>query len=195
MNKDWQGKLTSFGASVDSDGNVSFADESGSTGVQVIGSAINDSPLLVDLSPMTVIDVTGPDAKTFLQDQVCNDLTSLSGNDIQINGYCTPKGRLLALFTVFAHEDGYRLILPEGVAEAFSKRLQMFVMRALVNINIREDVVCSGLVCNDAGGADAVSFPAGMPSLPTSALQVSQNKQMQIMRWHDALFILALGRH
>jgi len=186
MNKEWQDKLTSFGATVDSDGNVSFADEPGASGVQEFGSAINDTARLVDLSPMAVVDVTGPDAKAFLQAQVCNDLTSLSGSDIQINGYCTPKGRLLALFTVFVHEDGYRLLLPEGVAEAFSKRLQMFVMRAQVNINFCADVICSGLVFNGAARPDAAFLPAGMPILPPSALQVSQNEQMQIIRWHDA---------
>lgn len=186
MNKDWQDKLASFGASVDSEGIISFADETGANGVQVAGVPHDGFPLLVDLSPLAVIDITGPDAKTFLQAQVCNDLMSLSENEIQINGYCTPKGRLLAVFTVFLNEDGYRIVLPGDVAQTFAKRLQMFVLRAQVSINVCTDLICSGMVFDTADSADAVQLPTGSPSLPTIALQVSKNKHMQIMRWHDA---------
>lgn len=192
MNKEWQDKLVSFGASVDSDGNVSFAAEANSSGVQVSGSANNEFPLLVDLSPMTTIDITGSDAKTFLQNQVCNDLTLLSENEAQLNGYCTPKGRLMAVFTVFAHEDGYRILLPDDVAQAFAKRLQMFVMRDQVSISIRTDVIVSGLVFDADSSPDALQFPASIPALPTTELQLSQNQQMQIIRWHDAPFAESL---
>jgi len=59
-------------------------------------------PILIDLSGMGVVDVVGPEAQSFLQDQVCNDLLDMANNEAKINGYCHPKGRLLALFTVFA---------------------------------------------------------------------------------------------
>jgi len=194
MNKDWLAKLTSFGASVDADGTVSFADEQGASGVQVTGlavDAIDEHPLLVDLSPLAVVDITGSDASTFLQAQVCNDLTSLSENEVQINGYCTPKGRLLAVFTVFAHEDGYRILLPDSVAQTFAKRLQMFVMRAQVSISVCTDVICSGLIFNAASGPAVVQLTDNTPSLPTSELQISKNKHMQIMRWHDAPSVMS----
>ncbi len=185
MNKDWQDKLVSFGASVDSDGRLSFADDSGAYGSQIAAQAQENVPLLVDLSPLAVVDITGPDAEAFLQAQVCNDLTSLSKNDVQINGYCTPKGRLLAVFTVFSNEDGYRILLPDGVAQTFAKRLQMFVMRAQVSINVSTDLICSGLIFDAVSSADTVQLPANTPSLPTTELQVSKNQQMQIVRWHD----------
>ena len=185
MNKDWHDKLVGFGASADTEGVISFANESGVSRTQVVGQTQDDVPLLVDLSPLAVVDITGPDAKTFLQAQVCNDLASLSENEVQINGYCTPKGRLLAVFTVFSHEDGYRVLLPDGVAQAFVKRLQMFVMRAQVKISICTELICSGLIFDSVSGAEAVQFPADTPSLPAIELQVSNNQQMQIMRWHD----------
>jgi len=191
MNNDWQNKLISFGASVDTEGNVSFADATDASGVRVAGQAIGDFPLLVDLSHLAVVDFTGADAKTFLYKQVCNDLASLTENNALLNGYCSPKGRLLAVFTVFEHEDGYRLLLPGDVAEAFTKRMRMFVLAAKVDITIRTDLICSGLVLGAAGGSGAgasetIQFPDNTPNLPATELQVSRNPQMQIMRWHDA---------
>jgi len=186
MNKEWQEKLTSFGATVDSEGHIRFADESEQSGNGVVSPTTDEPSLLVDLSHLSVVDFTGDDAKTFLQAQVCNDLTLMSDNAIQINGYCSPKGRLLALFTVFAHEDGYRLVLPHNVVDSFTKRLQMFVMRAQVSIRIRSDLICSGLVLDAALKPATVAMPEGTPTLPASELQLSQNQTMQILRWHDA---------
>jgi len=143
-------------------------------------------PLLVELTHLTVIDITGADAKSFLQDQVCNDLTTFSENELQINGYCNPKGRLLAVFTVYAHEDGYRLVLPEGIAEAFVKRLQMFVMRAQVSIRLCTELVCSGLIFADSSKTGSVELAENTLELPTTVLTLTKNQHMHVLRWHDA---------
>lgn len=185
MNTEWQEKLASFGAIVDASGNVSFPGEPGASDQQIASLEHYSLPLLIDLSRLAVIDFSGSDAKSFLQAQVCNDLTSLTENDIQINGYCSPKGRLLALFTVFEQEEGYRLLLPEDVAQAFAKRLQMFVMRAQVTIAIRTDLVCSGIVLDGSISNTSNPIPASCPTLPETELQISKNEQMQLMRWHS----------
>jgi len=190
MNKDWREKLKNLGAAIDSENNVSFAGKTTLSGDQTVDQRHDKLPLLVEMSQLAVVDITGNDAKSFLQDQLCNDLLLLSDNDIQINGYCTPKGRLLALFIVFPHEDGYRLLLPSDVCQAFTKRLQMFVMRAQVSINIREDLICSGLICDSMAMLDSVSLPALAQELPSAELQISNNEQMQIMRWHNAPTLL-----
>ena len=89
---------------------------------------------LHDLSDWSVVDVTGADAASFLQGQFCNDLQQVSVTRAQITGYCTPKGRLLALPTIVGHDNGFRLLIKSAVKEAFIKRLSMFIMLSLIHI-------------------------------------------------------------
>jgi len=131
------------------------------------------------LSAHRVIDVEGADAAPFLQGQLCNDVAALQPGRAQINGYCTPKGRLLASFVLQRRPDGFRLILPEAtVAEAFAKRLGMFVMRSAVTLRVRDDVAVVGLI----GDASA---PDGLPTRPEAVLEATDDGDASLLRWHD----------
>ena len=51
------------------------------------------------------IQLTGPDSRKFLQGQVTCDMESLTG-DATINGaHCTPKGRIIFLFSASCDEQ------------------------------------------------------------------------------------------
>ena len=72
--------------------------------------------------------VTGADAAAFLQDHFCNDVSLLTTDSAQLSGYCTPKGRLLAIITVVRSGDDYFLVLHHSVLASVVKRLSMFAM-------------------------------------------------------------------
>jgi len=80
----WQSFLTSQGAQFNASGEAAFP-------------ATAASAQLFDLSSNGLIAISGADSQTFLQGQVTNDIKLLA-QGAQFNGYCTPKGRLLALF-------------------------------------------------------------------------------------------------
>ncbi|OYY05511.1 MAG: folate-binding protein YgfZ, partial [Mehylophilales bacterium 35-46-6] len=90
--------------------------------------------VLCDLSHLGLLQIDGADAVSFLQGQVTNDVKQLDGNTAHYSGYCSPKGRLLALFLAFAHADHLHLQMPKALIEPIAKRLKMFVMRSKVNI-------------------------------------------------------------
>ncbi len=159
-----------------------------------------NSTLICDLSAYVIYEVTGSEANAFLQGQFCNDIAKVSATHAQITGYCTPKGRLLALPTIVGFEHGYRLIVPVEVADAFIKRLSMFVMRADVQIKHKDDWVATGLIagsnlgqnsgegdaqvqsCINAGLGDSVEQ---LGALPAGALSVATNENSQLIRWHS----------
>ncbi len=95
-------------------------------------------PRCCDLSPLNaLLRVSGDDAADFLHNQFTNDVKALAVGAAQWNGWCTPKGRLLATFVLARDASGYLLMLPAAFAEAFARRLRMFVLRSKVKI---EDV-------------------------------------------------------
>jgi folate-binding protein YgfZ len=170
MNTDWQAFLQGYGAQLDATGISVFAESAPSP----------KAALLVDASPMAVVEITGDDATGFLQSQFCNDIEIVSADQGQLSGYCTPKGRLLAFFSVIAVAGGYRLLLPQTVVEVFVKRLQIYVLRAKVSVALRDDLVCVGLVAGADGQLDVTDR-----ALPASKLAVVSKGELQIVRWHD----------
>ena len=92
-----------------------------------------------DTSYLNLMQVSGDDALNFLQGQLSNDLNSLKDN-WQWQGYCTPKGRLFALFQAWKDHDNFYFLVDKDIAESTLKRLRMYVLRSKVEISLREDV-------------------------------------------------------
>ena len=93
------------------------------------------------LSPVhRVLRLSGPDALTFLQSQLTNDVAALAVGRWQWQGYCSPKGRLLATFALArVGEDGWEAVVHSSTIDALAKRLTMFRMRSKVVIEIAAD--------------------------------------------------------
>src|SRR5215470_9452335 len=97
---------------------------------QDVVRAATSAPVVVELEELGVIAAHGPDAVAFLQTQLTNDLQHLAVGRLQLNGYCTPKGRLLAVFDCWRSADTVFLQVPREILPPVLKRLAMFVLRA-----------------------------------------------------------------
>lgn len=150
--------------------------------VEIVDLQIGDDVQLIDLSTLSVIDITGNDAASFLQGQFCNDVGKVSDAAAQLNGYCSPKGRLLALPTVIGMGAGFRLLLPEQLTEAFVKRIRMYVMRSEVTVTIRMDMGCTGLI---AYQQDSDKLSSLLGALPEGIMEAISGESRQVIRWHD----------
>jgi len=91
------------------------------------------------LDHLALITVTGADARTFLDGQLTRDVPPAHG-PATLAGYCSPKGRLLAIFTMWADDEAVHLVTRRDVADAIVRRLRMYVLRAKVVI---EDVTAA----------------------------------------------------
>jgi len=97
--------------------------------------AVDNANLLTDLSHLGLIAVSGPDAQTFLHSQFTHDVRAVSDAHSQLNAYCSPKGRVLAVFRLFKRADVYYLALPHELVDAVLKRLRLFVLRTQVQLS------------------------------------------------------------
>lgn len=111
-----------------------------------ISPSTANETVLCDLSHLGLLQLQGNDAFTFLQGQVTNDVKQLSNHLAHYSGYCTPKGRLLALFLAFSHHNQLYLQMPGELVESIAKRLKMYVMRSKVEIqNVSDTFIKIGL--------------------------------------------------
>ena len=94
--------------------------------------APSDHPTgVLPLAGWGLIVARGPDAGTFLQGQLTQDVLSLGEHQARLAGYCSAKGRLLATFVVLRGGlDEWWLACSADLLAPTLKRLQMFVLRA-----------------------------------------------------------------
>ena len=91
------------------------------------------------LAEYGLISVLGPEARKFLNSQSTNDVLALAEDGVQLDGYCTPKGRLLASFTEWPSSEGIYLATARALAAPITKRLSMYVFRAKLKVRDESD--------------------------------------------------------
>jgi len=108
------------------------------------------------LDHLSLLEITGDDALTFLQGQLTNDI-NLADNAWQYSGYCNPKGRLLALFKLWQYKGTVYALIDNSLVEEITKRLRMYVMRSKVTITLT-DHCCYGLLENTSSLENTVDI-------------------------------------
>ncbi len=143
-NNDWQEYQFIQGAVINNETITSFGN------IENELQCTQNQNVICDLSHLGLLEVSGDDAVTFLQGQVTNDVRLIGDNHAHYTGYCSPKGRLLALFFAFSHNQKLHLEFNQKLLEPITKRLRMYVMRAKVTINdVSDSTVRIGLSGNN----------------------------------------------
>ena len=109
-------------------------------------------PRRARVADMTLLRVEGKDAVRFLHGQFTNRIEGLRDRVVSA-GYCSPKGRLLAVLRAWMAADGaVMLLLPTSRAAGFLKRMRMYVLRDDVTFT---DVTADFTLTLELGAADA----------------------------------------
>lgn len=102
---------------------------------------VRDSAGLFDVSHMTVIDISGKDAKVFLQYLLANDVAKLKVEGKALySAMLNEHGGVIDDLIVYLRADGYRLVVNCGTREKDLAWISKQVDRFEVNIYEREDL-------------------------------------------------------
>ena len=160
--------------------------------MSALASAVQ-SPALVALPELGVVSVKGADAVSFLQSQLTNDVARLTPDQVQLSGYCTPKGRLLATFHQWRLDDGVFLRMPREIIGSVVKRLSMFVLRAKAKVIDVSDAWTTYAVLGE--GTTLLSRAGlGVPELPWTSILSGTARADRMLPTPDGMprFLLAL---
>jgi len=137
--------------------------------------AVASTDILVDLSHLSLWRISGNDAENFLQGQLSNDIRQVKTDHAQLSAYCSPKGRMFAIFLIVRRGDAYFLQLPASLADSTFKRLRMFVLRSRVTIEPAD----SELVHTGISGPNAESLVREiMGSVPSTPFGCVENGEV-----------------
>ena len=94
----------------------------------------------LELTDRAVVSLSGPEAHTFLQGLVTNDVKQIGPGRLVYAALLTPQGKILSDFLVNESDDALFLDCLAASRDDLVKRLSMYKLRAQVEIAPRDDL-------------------------------------------------------
>ena len=131
-----------------------------------------------ELSGLGVLRMGGPDAESFAQGQLSNDIARLAPGGALLAGCHNPQGRVIALLRVIRTAPETLLaVLPRELIEPLTARLRRYVLRAKVRLeDASPQYRVQGLIAPGAGAA-----PADAAGTLTIDLGGEPRRQLQLV--------------
>lgn len=92
------------------------------------------------LSNRAILSVAGPEARSFLQGLITNDIGRVKPGQPVYAALLTPQGKILFDFLIFEQDGALLLDVNARDRDALQKRLTMYRLRAKVQIEARDDL-------------------------------------------------------
>ncbi len=96
--------------------------------------------MLARLDDRAVIAVSGPEARTFLQGLITNDIEKLAPGRSLYAALLTPQGKILFDFILSEGDGAILMDCARSIRDALTKRLTMYKLRAKVTIEARDQL-------------------------------------------------------
>ncbi|NOT42709.1 MAG: folate-binding protein YgfZ [Alphaproteobacteria bacterium] len=112
------------------------------------------------LPDRAVIQVAGPDAATFLQGLITNDIAKVENGRAIYAALLTPQGKIITDFLVAPIDGGFLLDCAKAQAADLAARLKKYKLRAKVTIAERADLAVIASPQSVAGGFADPRLPA-----------------------------------
>jgi folate-binding protein YgfZ len=130
------------------------------------------------LSSLAIVNITGIDAKSFLQGQLSNDLNLLTNSHALLASCNSAQGRVQAVLTLVERDDGIAAVLPRSMVDLLVTRLRKYILRSKVAITSAVE----SLQCFSASREDLLAADLAVPALSGEHTQCSL---ISVMRWWD----------
>lgn len=141
--------------------------------------SISSNTIIADLSHFGLIHFSGEDASTFLQGLLSCDVLTIDLCTAKYGSFCTPKGRILANFLIWQSASGYLIQVPNSMLKTLEKRLSMYVLRSIVELdNVSDNQVCIGV----AGNLATKTIKEIFGVIPDPLLGVINNVNESVLR-------------
>lgn len=127
---------------------------------------MTQEPFFTRLKDRGIIEISGKDARTFLQGLITNDINLLDTQDCVYACLLTPQGKFLYDFFITEKNETLTLDCEGGArAQALAKLLSMYKLRAELEITHKENIDIYAIVGKEHGYKDLRHNDMGYRSL------------------------------
>lgn len=93
------------------------------------------------LDELAVLHITGPDARSYLQGQLTQDMNGLTHERVLLAACNSAQGRVQGVMWMVDRSSGIAAVVPTSVRAVLIERLRKYVLRAKVKIEASEELV------------------------------------------------------
>jgi folate-binding protein YgfZ len=180
----WKNCLAESGAVSDETGGIAHFGDSAAEAKAAIGADV-----IAPLSAFGLVTAAGEDAATFLQGQLTNDIRRIDAGHSQLSGYCTPKGRLLAIPRIFRRGEDYQLLLPAALLDTTLTRLARYVLRSKVTLTRADERLAGFGLSGPAAERLRGTLGADAPAAVNETIQAGELSVLRIAGIHPRFLI------
>ncbi len=135
------------------------------------------------LKQIGLLSAEGDDAIHFIHGQLSNDIEHLGTDSVRLAAYCTPQGKILALFHIWKSEQKLWMTLSKDILSSLQKRFQGYILRAKVKLTDESN----NMILWGIGGKQAESALSKCFSyLPLNMFEKTDGKIGTLMRVSNA---------
>jgi len=143
------------------------------------------------LDELAVLHITGPDARTYLQGQLTQDMNALTHERVLLAACNSSQGRVQGVMWMVDRTDGIAAVVPASMQMKLIERLRKYVLRAKVKIEAsREFIVGRALPERDFAPSVGVHLERAAAShftlAPARHLVLAPAGQMEVPSGHAA---------
>ncbi len=172
MQLEWREFLEREGGTIEGDRVRDFGDPAHELAHAAHGDVV------LDLSTLGLVRVSGVDAGAFLSGQLTQDIRDLDTTQHRLGAHCTAQGRMLAILRLFRRENDYYALLPYALRDATIERLRRYVMRAKVQLAPADSLTILGI----AGPNSAALIERALASAPATHGECATRDDVTVLR-------------
>ena len=174
MTQEWITQLAGSGLAPDGS---SFGSPAGELATARNGTVV------APLADLGLIRASGEDTAAFLHNLLTNDVQGIATAGARFAGFCTPKGRLLALFLIWREGDDFLLMLPRDILPPMLKKLSMYVLRSKVKLSDATGERALIGFSSSTGAVPAPGVDASLPRFGVTTVSGGQTIRLDDSRW------------
>ncbi|MGI0115912.1 YgfZ/GcvT domain-containing protein [Zooshikella sp. RANM57] len=139
---------------------------------------LSSQPILVDLSPMGIVQISGEGSDKLLQGQLTCDINHVNESQAKLGAYCTPKGRMVSNFWVWQFNNDFMFFLSRNAITHFNQTLSKYAVFYKCSISDSSDNWVRLAILGSEASSTLTQL--GLPT-PSDVLQVTTQNQIQIL--------------
>ncbi len=148
MNPDWIVFLKSTGAIVSDSREIEFPN---------IDHKVTDR--IYPVTHLSIFEVSGGDAATFLQGQLTCNINNLQENMGSFAAFCNAKGRVISALLIIKKADTFLIVLPRTLLDKVIQKLSLYILRSDVQITDKSDEFCLLGIHYSASAINGMEMP------------------------------------
>jgi len=147
---------------------------------------------MTPLPYLSLLKVSGADARKFLQAQLTAQLAGLNSPSAAFSAYCTPKGQVVATLLLAPHEDHWLLVVEASLLANLQDRLRRFILREDVQLEPLNGYGVLGVDSHDSLADHMVLKPGTVPvQYAVSASKLPDNPRATA-RWRRSELVFGI---